>query len=234
MVHDTRCEDFWGFLSTSPRTGRERTLPGTLAPACAFCVCSMKPDVYVWASWNVCLSPDSSNCTAGKRLSIHQVKTMEDVRGKPVCKMRHKVIDFNRRIEVYAPTEDTPRIIVGQEIKLVQWFKQVVITAAVKNISSGETVEVTMTSDVHGQEAFVKLGPAESDHVIARIRMPLSFTHFVLSKQDYYVEVARGVDTSLAVIMAVILDEAVRIQSVAHKSVLEMRYCWCATHVWTP
>lgn len=139
----------------------------------------------------------------GKTFSLRDQKMMYDCTGAPVFTMRQKNM-FSYTQEIICAVENRPIY----EIRLKFTFLKGKLYADIPTQSG--VVNLVLKCDIGTRAGVICIGePKAGGPVVAKIYRP-EYTvrnHFA-NAQDYYVDIAVGMDAAIIVAMCVALDEA--------------------------
>ncbi|KAF0698576.1 Aste57867_10806 [Aphanomyces stellatus] len=131
----------------------------------------------------------------GSAFSFRDKKTLLDFKGNPVAIMEEPVLSFTRWQEVFKPDmtkwfDITPRITMFENV----------LDCEVRDCVTGKKYVLGVQGNWLARKSVVTCNGVP----IAKIRSPITYIRDV-----YYVDIAKGVDMALVVLLCMALDEAV-------------------------
>ncbi|KAF0691111.1 Aste57867_17609 [Aphanomyces stellatus] len=130
----------------------------------------------------------------GDALSFRRTKTLVDFQGAPIAVMEEPVMSFVRRQEVFTPAmakkfEITPRITMFDNV----------LDCVVVDCITGKTHVLGVQGDWLARKTVITCDGIP----IAKVFSPINFV-----QDEYYVNIAPGVDMALIVLLCMALEEA--------------------------
>lgn len=130
--------------------------------------------------------------------SWRQKKTLLDLYGNPIWSMKHGFMRY---------TVNDPQ---GNQVCTVQktsFFGRMAVQCTVTNRSTGQRLTITMKGDFFARQAGIFIGDKDHGICIAKLSHPITMTNTFSSRDEYFVEIAPGVDSSFIVLMCLVFDE---------------------------
>lgn len=118
--------------------------------------------------------------------------------GNPVCVMKHGFKHFI--------IEDTQGNQVCK-IRKTRSFGKKAVECTVTNKSTGQSLLISMKGDFFARKAGVFVRDKNHSICIAKLLHPLTVKKVLLGKDEYFVEIAPGVDSSFIVLMCLLFDK---------------------------
>lgn len=141
----------------------------------------------------------------GKAFSLREKKVLLDNVGHPVCNLKEALFTLSDRFTLYAG-QNSDQMICKIQTQL-NFMKAKVSTAFVDKISGGQRY-IVLKGDWLSKSCIIYLGEPKSGGIpIGKVYRPTLGRNLLLDKQDYYLDIAPGVDIALMVILCIALDE---------------------------
>ena len=141
----------------------------------------------------------------GKALNIRDKKTIYDLNGTPILNIRNAILFLKGRMKVYAGKDDKktlasiiPKTSIHSRKYIISFY----------NISEEKEETLDMKCDFFSHSCGIFYGKEkEGSPMVCKIIKKIDARSLLTNKDNYYVEVAPGIDAALMVAIAICFDE---------------------------
>eukprot|EP00164_Ancoracysta_twista_P015608 GFYU01025871.1.p1 GENE.GFYU01025871.1~~GFYU01025871.1.p1 ORF type:complete len:261 (+),score=89.71 GFYU01025871.1:113-784(+) len=140
----------------------------------------------------------------GKALSFEEKKTVFDAQGNRVFIMKEKLMQLDDKQSVFSGADPQKKL-----FEVSSNFGNTKQYATVKD-SDGKEVKLGMKMTFVGTRGSVWIGEVNAGQCIAKVTSPVEWQNFAQydwARDDFFVEIAPGVDAALVVAMILAYDE---------------------------
>ncbi|KAG4084815.1 tubby C-terminal-like domain-containing protein [Neocallimastix lanati (nom. inval.)] len=141
----------------------------------------------------------------GKAMNIRDKKTIYDLYGTPILNIRNTILFLKDRMKVYADKDDKKTLATVTPVTSINSRKY---TISFYNIATEKEETLDMKCDFFSHSCGIFYGKEkEGSPMICKIVKKIDAVSFLTNKDNYYVEVAPGIDAALMVAIAICFDE---------------------------
>jgi len=144
----------------------------------------------------------------GKFFSLREKKILRDNAGVPVLNFKEQLISFTDKFNIYAG-EKSDRKICRFQTKYT--FIKSKMSTDFQDVVTGHMRHIVLKGDWRDKRGVIYHGePKQGGVPIAKIYRQMTGKGMLFGVDDYFLEIAPGVDIALMVTMCIALDEHVR------------------------
>jgi len=141
----------------------------------------------------------------GKALSIRDKKVLYDLYQKPILNIQHKIFTMKGNIKIYADNEENKILATVNKKSFISVKKYIV---EFYNQATGKNEYFDMKCDFFSFTCGIFYGhEKEGAPMVCKVTKKLDVKLVFTTQENYYVQIAPGVDAALMVAIAICFDE---------------------------